>query len=36
VPKGIRQRSRRLLKHYPLLPSLGWADRLHRKRKGMP
>jgi hypothetical protein len=33
VPKAIRQQARRLLKHYPIMPNLGWADRIHRKRK---
>lgn len=33
IPKAIRQQARRLLKHYPILPNLGWADRIHRKRK---
>ena len=33
VPKAIRQQARRLLKHFPILPNLGWADRIHRKRK---
>ena len=36
IPKAIRQQARRLLKHYPILPNLGWADRIHRKRKGTP
>ena len=36
VPKAIRQQARRLLKHYPILPNLGWADRIHRKRKETP
>jgi hypothetical protein len=36
VPAAIRQRARRLLKHYPLMPNLGWADRIHRKRKDAP
>ena len=35
VPRAIRQRARRVLKHYPLLPPdpdyVPWAERITRK-----
>jgi hypothetical protein len=35
VPKAIRQRARRVLKHYPLMPPdeayVPWAERITRK-----
>jgi hypothetical protein len=39
VPREVRQRARRVLKHYPLLPPdpdyVPWAERITRKGHGI-